>query len=469
MKIKNYLLVPKNLILVISTLIALLVQVIILFVPPQLGIANSGDFGRTMDLFNFYYIPGYFNFKHFFDVFTIGRPLGAPSYGGYMTANSFVIYVSMLINYIFQLINNNSQVYYIYSLSIIYVLLYCLGFYWLLQSLLIKVAPNIIKYIIISLAAILILTDTLFIQYFNSFFQEASFIVFFLLFCGAFLNFKSFGLDITLLSLVIFSKEQNLIFVLLYIPLFLKHKLNLSRAFIVIFFLSCIMFVYSNVNTYSKTLNLVDRFFFGLLHNKDVNSSKPILAKINIDINAGIFSNKTYFSIVPQINSSKDPSQAQLFQNVLATLTNSDVINGYLSFPSIFFINYKDYLEEMETTGPFPPNLGNYKVDQGEDAYRAVFMTGFSKYVLSHIVYIILINLFMMMILISRDKFNLSRWENGLIMLLNLICILSVAENFLGDGFSEVVKHATGIYYCESILLLLYISILLYKTPKVTS
>lgn len=446
----------------IFTLVFALVVSFILFVPPQIGIANSGDFGRIMEIFDLFYVPDYSSFKHFYDTFTFGRPGMGSQYNGYVATSSIFIFFALAINKIFTLFSNEN-VFYIYSLSLLYTITYIVGFYLLIKTIYTQIVN---KYVAaaISFIALIILTDSLFIAYFNSFFQEAGFVVCCLLFIACFLNYKSFFLDITLLTLIIFSKEQNLLYLLLLFPIFIKYGVNLKRILLAGIFLLLPFYVYININTYNKSINTFDGLFSGLLHNDTQEAGTQVLNQLNLDPRYAIFTGKEYWGVIGELRASQNQENYLLWQQALADSTHEKILQGYMHNPQKMLINSMDYLTLVQKDGPFAPNLGNYKVDQDEK-FRVTSFHIFSN-LLKNIGFVMLSNLVLCSLLImyyfktyKKDMGAKDEIAYSLVTIttLNIISLIAIPISIFGSGFEEEVKHLFNVYFTESIILILTI------------
>ncbi len=441
------------------TLAFTLITCFILFFPPQIGIANSGDFGRIIDIFDLYYVPDYSNFTHFYDTFVFGRPYDAPTYNGYIATSSIFILISIAINKILTLFSEDN-IYYIYSLSLCYLITYIISFYHLIRIVKTKVSNKLIASSI-SCFAILVLTDTLFIEYFNSFFQEGGFIVCLSLFISIFLRFRNYVLDVILLTLIIFSKQQNLIFILLTIPLFIKYGCNLKKAAILGICLLLPLFVYTSINTYAKNLNNFSAFFNGVLHKSTKEEGYNLLSVLNKDTRYSSFSGQGYWGTVGGIQSNKDAEQYQLLQGALQDISRGNIITGYMLNPSKMMNNIIDYLNIVSKEGTFAPNLGNYKVDQ-ENKTRVESFHIFSD-ILKNINYVLIFNFILSFCIFAYYLKNKNIYRNNftdyisIILALNITSLLAIPVNIIGDGLEEPIKHFLEVYYTESILLILNI------------
>ncbi len=452
------------------------IQVFILFVPPQIGIANNSDFSRIIALFDLYYVPDYNKATNFFDVFVYGRPFGAPTYNGYMATSSLFIWIACGINYIINIFTESDNTFYIYSLSAVYVVVYSVAFY-LLLSVMYKLDK--VKFIILGFLSIFLLCDVLFLEYFNSFYQEAGFIVCFLLFCAIFLKYKSWWLDVIALWLVVLTKEQNLIYLLLFFPIFAKYKITFGKGLISIIIIGSVFFVYNGINNYNKVYNRMESMSLGLLHNQTEPQAAEILSSIKLNPEYAIFAGRYYWGNLEYAGN--DASKQELLQQMAQDVTMSKVLLGYMLHPNLFFANIYDYLKTMYDEGPFASNLGNYKANYSTEVKRASFMSYVSSYVLKYIFVIYLLNLLFLFYLCACSRklqitfFNERRHvqtshqernqqvayaklsgmfsriykENSLLIILNLIGILSIFVNIIGSGFIEVVKHSVEIYYLE--------------------
>jgi hypothetical protein len=427
---------------------------LILFAPPQVGIANSGDFGRIMDIFDLYYTSNYSNFTHFFDVFTFGRPIDGPHYNGYIATSSLFILIALFINKIFNLFTSD-DFFYIYSLSVVYTFFYAIGFYIFIDYFYKNLKS---KYLVIALSglSLIILSDSLFVEYFNSFFQEPGYIVCLLLFIACFLQLRLFWLDLLLITLIIFSKSQYLLYLLLLIPLYIKYKIsfNPTKIILVIIAISMPIYVFTQINIYSKGMNQFASIFSGLLHNDSKEQGAKVLSSINMDPNYAVFTDMGYWTVAGQLNSSHDPNTYNLWQQAIADSNQLKTLHGYLLQPTKIFTNSYDYLNIVEKEGPFAPNLGNYKVDQGE-RFRVTTFTLFSNCA-KHLRFLFIFNILMTIVLLAKKRVisnNQNRYS--LLIILNIIVILAIPSYIIATGYEETVKHILDVYFDEGIIFIL--------------
>lgn len=460
------------------TVLFFLVISFILFLPPQIGIANSGDFGRIMDIFNLYYPPDYTNFSHFYDTFTFGRPDGVPTYNGYFATTSLFIIPALALNKAFNLFSSNdiNSLFYIYSLSVIYTIAYVIGFYLLLSTIFEKIPNKLLAYIA-SLITLLVFSDSLFVEYFNSFFQEAGFVVCFLLFISCFLRYKIFIVDVILLTLLILSKEQNIVFLLLVVPFFVKYKFNIKKLLIFCLFAAVPFYIFLNVNTYAKGINTFDSIYSGVLHNEPSEVGQKILPQLGLDSKYAVFSGKDFWGVVGELRNTQDQNKYILWQQAVADSSHLKALHGYFLNPLKLWTNSFDYLHIIQKDGPFAPNLGNYKPDQNK--YRVSAFTLFSCY-LKHISYLMILNIILLTGLIiyyirnnKADKQISHLWMKknaATLITLNIIAIITIPVNILGGGFEEPVKHFFSAYYTEGVVLILsLINYFIICTPKNTT
>ncbi len=462
------------------TLLLIAIMVFLLFIPPQIGIANSGDFGRIMDIFDLYYTSNYANFTHFFDIFTFGRPVNAPHYNGYIATSSLFVLVSLVTNKIFTLFSGDDY-FYIYSLGMVYAIFYAIGFYLLIDYLDSRLRGNdrscwndrssgngmgggndrSLKHrylaFMVSIISLIILSDSLFIEYFNSFFQEPGFIVCCLLFVACFLQFRHFWLDLLLITLIIFSKLQYLLYFLLLVPLYVKYRGNFSvpKVIMVIIAMSIPTYVYTQIDTYGKGMNQFASVFMGLLHNNTKEEGARVLSSINMNPAYAVFTGMGYWTVVGQLNSTHDQNTYNLWQGAINDSSQLKSIYGYILQPAKIFTNTYDYLNIAEKEGPFTANLGNYTPDQGQK-FR---VSSFKLYAscAQHLRYLFIFNLLFTIILISRKKAWLpsNTTKYSLLITLNIISVLAIPVYIIGTGYEEPVKHILDVYFNEGIILII--------------
>ena len=459
-----------------ATLVFAIILIFNLFCPP-LGMKTSTDFGRIMDLFHLYYQPGEMNWDSFHSVFNTNRPDNM-SYNGYMTTTSILLAISFIPNYIVRLfIDNGNDLYFIACLGVVYSIIYIFAFY-VFMGLIRQRTTKLWLFTLIAIFTIWGLTDILVTEYFNTFFQEPAFIVCFLLFITCFIRYNSFVVDLILLTLVLFSKEQNLIFLLLIIPIFLKHKVNTIRLISTIILFTGILLIYNNTNSYLKVMNTEDGVLSGLLHNKTDNEAKQILTRIGLNPDMSVLANSDYWGNVSKLrNNPNDINLQQQFEDAATTISKKNTILGYIYFPSIFFSNYAEYIKITTKDGPF---VGNYSYNDN-GVLIANYSTYFAKIIIKHLGLLLIINLCVvflgitqyffkkkLLLLIKKDNGHIKSMLNNkinneytLLFTLNAVLLLVIPVNFMGAGYAEVVKHCLELYFAEAINLLLIITVIL--------
>ena len=141
-----------------------------LFVPPQIGLADSADFGRIttrLGLFPVIENPSDRFFKFFIPNYKIVDSLKVPTNVGQVFGM-----MSLGINKIFQ-----TDRYSIFYLAFIYFVLYTGGFYLFLKNAFNYFEGAGKRKILFGILSVLVFSDIMFVSYFNSFYLEAVFII----------------------------------------------------------------------------------------------------------------------------------------------------------------------------------------------------------------------------------------------------------------------------------------------------
>jgi hypothetical protein len=286
-----------------------------------------------------------------------------------------------------------------------------------------------------------------------------------LLFIVCFLYYRSFWLDTILLGLAIFSKEQNLVFALLLLAIFIKHKPSLAKIIASALVLGSILYVYGAINNYSIHMNSEDGVLSGLLHNTRAEEAQNILSSIGLDPNLYVLRDHDFWGNVAQIrNNPYDMNLQQQFHNA-ETITKFDTIYGYLNYPGRFFSNYWEYIK-LNNISPF---VDNY-ITSSDGSLASGYMAYFAKIVLSKVAGLLLINLILSLLLpiyLLKQKWQLnsnSKWHINhknwawLLWIFNFNLLLVIPINFMGAGYAEPVRHCVELIFCESINLILAIA-----------
>lgn len=143
-----------------------------IFIPPLIGLADNGDFGRVMAWRGLDHVPHEFNeryFRYFNSKYRVVPARPGPDW--YLTSTSLLIIPAIRLSFLF----GQNQIFDIRIFAAIQTLLYLLGL-WL-----ILVASRSLDRgmrIVLSCLLVIIFTDVGYVAYFNSFYAEGTALVF---------------------------------------------------------------------------------------------------------------------------------------------------------------------------------------------------------------------------------------------------------------------------------------------------
>src|SRR5690606_16285897 len=127
----------------------------------------------------------------------------------------------------------------------LYFLLYIIAFYIFIRNSLKVIDSGVIMKLFFGLFCILVLSDIMLISYFNSFYQEALFLLISLLIAGQIIRRSpNSNLLLFLFLILCFSKPQNLIFMIIPLYLLVREFKTLNKVFLIPLLISSLFFMY---------------------------------------------------------------------------------------------------------------------------------------------------------------------------------------------------------------------------------
>lgn len=422
----------------------------------QIGFTSNGDFWRNIVFFGINNVvctvlpnDGFCPQYTIVSDFIFHKPPTA-----YVTTHLFIL-ISKLI---YMVMDGASGAFSVFYTGFIYAVVYALGFFFLIRKIDIK---NVyLKYALIT-ASFILLSDLLFTSFFNTFFDEPAFIVFTLWFTVFFIFYKNATLDILLIFLIMLSKQQNLIFILLLPLLFLKY--NKLSKYNILLIIICTCFTYWN---YTKNSNEIScqrnfsGFFSGVLHNNTPEEARNILTKLNLDSKLSKYSDFTYWgNTVPQtLKKMIHGSSFEEINNVCAQIKLPQIIKGYIAQPKKIITNTLTYITNIDAYGPY--TLYSYSTPAAyTDRYAKSY---FSNKILKHSkALLVFLTLILSMAVILSKKI---RFRNKSFFLLSIdyliLSITSIIICFIGDGFADTIKHALEYYYLLTIMVMFMVYVI---------
>lgn len=232
-----------NILFVIS---AILITIGILFTPPQVGVADQGDFDRVMSTSGLTLLDsdlGNPNFSRFYKYIVTDYKINPLDNFSDTITGCSLSYLIVLINSICQLIG--STVFKTQYLAIVYSIIYILSFSIILKSMNIK---NNFKFLLIVLLILFVFFDGNYLIWFNSLYGEPMMLATLLLFISSVLNYINYK--------YVMRKTEHIMLKIVYILissfLFLGSKLQVFTA---LPFVMCLLIkiVWDNMYYLSKT------------------------------------------------------------------------------------------------------------------------------------------------------------------------------------------------------------------------
>lgn len=441
---------------VVAVLILLFISGYALFVPPLLGLADNGDFGRIMlpnglrherernpnDYF------GYFNYRY--DKLQYYNEVKADK-----STHSIIIKAAIVLDDLF----TRDSKFDIRFFAVINLAVLAFAIYWLVEAVERMLDNKVFRYIM-GLVAVVIFGDVGYTVYFNSFFGESIAYSFFLLSVASLLRFsvdqevKLNYIVIFLLSSLIFIGAKNqyslngiLCFLILGSVLLLK-LMHWKKIFTVILGSGLILFSIWMYQVIDKNIYLINKYHSitrGVLVFES--DAQNIIRKIGLDEQFALLAGTIYFDRTPVI----DPKHEILLDNFYSKYDIFSLALYYFKNPKAF-----SKIMEFGLKNSFairPEVLGNYTRDSGRKyGERATFFTSWS-YIKDNLVpnsaqfiyFFLLICLGLTMArVISYRKTGTPRlkYYSEVVMLYVFLTGFSqVLISFIGAGDTDLKKH----------------------------
>ena len=432
----------------IASLLFFLVISYLLFVY-QIGLADSADYSRVIDRIGLgrpYKDPCLNFFNYFNSEYPIVSNLSIP-----LDFSQLIASLALILNKMFY----SDARFSIYFLSAIYLLLYSAGFYLLLKNTEHYFKNGKVRVGFIFCAG-LILSDILFIIYFNSFYQESVFIVAALFAFTISLSRKpNYNLLIIVLLILSISKMQNLVFVILPIGLMIQKWKSLNKPVVFTSFVifSSILFVQLKTQHRTNEANIYEAVFMGVLLEADLETQKQVLSDFGLhDPNYLKNIGRGYWR---SGNELYDYGLAKEFYN---RVNNFTIIKMYLENPELFFKTGYKGLRELSTNSAQPEHLGNLSRDESVNDKMTVVKSLLGYYF--NYVFIPLYLLISLYFFCLKRDFRSYR-ENKLIGMLIIFIPLVYIATFVSGGINDFVKHNLSLFLmCSMMILIFYLSVL---------
>ncbi|NYC94102.1 hypothetical protein DFN09_002015 [Clostridium acetobutylicum] len=437
---------------IINTIIIAIAAIILLVslsINPIIGKHDNGDFGRLMiyggidNLSNAYkdIYDGFLHIKY------STNPLNVLLlFYNDWTSCSIPVKISVILFLILHKFTGN--LFDIRYLSFVYSILFLMGLYLIINF---KKLSTSLK-IICGSYMILFFTSTCYVEYFNSFFEEAGTIVFFLLCIGTYLNLiekskpqkRDFVYFFVASAFFLTAKAQNLpmlpFMLIIYLSLYLvynKKKLILISSIFVIFL--CIISYFSLTKVMNEN-NIYQSVFSGVL--RDSKTPTKDLTELGLDKKLVVFKGHSFYNK----NNGLDPLSNNMLKNFYPNISNWKILFFYLKhqdrmWQKIVDASNSNYRLDKPYSGNFVK--GQYSKNKHLNTFRSYLISKFPY--IHHNVYLFII---FSLIYFTTSVIYAIKSKDVSIKLLNLMLIfilITGSSQFIlpviGAGHGDFSKH----------------------------
>ncbi|WP_044353832.1 glycan biosynthesis hexose transferase WsfD [Paenibacillus sp. E194] len=427
---------------------------IALFVPPYIGMADNGDYFRILYSNGLYFnAPDYYSqyFGYFIKEYGIFQYYNENA-ATLFSSQSIFIKAAIWLNQLF-----NPDVFDIRFQAAIFVVLYIVAVYLLVESLTWKVAS---KYAYpISIIAIFLFGDTAYTAYFNSFFGESIvFIMLIFVFASGLLIYRNRYNDYVMMSVLLASglllttsKQQNapLGIILGIFGIFLIF-IRKGRTFRALMSSTLVLLLLAGIGTYTLipkefvNINQYHAMTRGILMGSD--DPESTLEQFNMDKQYAILNKSIYYELYTTVDVDSEILENQ-FYNKYGFVS---ILGYYVTHPSKAI----DMLD-LAAKSAFkirPPAMGNYEISVGKP-FRAqtTFFSGYSilkakmapKTFGFVILWIVLVaGLYMPSFVAAARAKQIRRMIRfSFIFIMILMGLSGIAVSIIGAGDADLAKH----------------------------
>lgn len=443
-----------------ASILFFLLLVVALILPYPVGMADNGDYIKTMREVGIGHMPHLGHSDILFNYLRVEYlSTGESSFP--QTLTQLFVSLSKGINMLFA----SDGHYTIFSLSILYIVLYTVLFYFFVRYALDSIESSIWLKILFITLTIYLLKDIAFTAYFNSFYNESISILTSLAFVVALLK-RDVTPFVVVLSLLLLSlaKVQNITFLLLLPLLAYLYYPKISKKLIVTTLLLLAVIFSLNPKQQSKIPNIYNSFFYGLLKNSKSQEAQEILHSISLESAEYMeFVGSGYWPVSgDRLQNKKSDASKRLFAQVNHTL----IIRLYLQHPSLLLSNIAYGINYLTINSMQPNYIGNLTKEHSKSKVVDSTLVGsmMGKLFLPIYIVALLLSLF---ILRYRAKSEMRGIDRALLSLTFILPII-FGTNMVGDGFFEFIRHSLTFYYMIVLLFLLELLFVLESlSPKV--
>ncbi|WP_240422305.1 hypothetical protein [Listeria costaricensis] len=461
---------------VFSVILLAVISIMILFIPPYIGLADNGDFFRAYSSNGLYHNqPNYdaMQFGYFVKEFGIYQYFNENQVA-ILSSQSLLIKAAIGLNSLF-LHDGTFDVRFMAAIQ----LLLLLGAVYLLVEALTTRFKGIFAYLS-AFIVVLVFGDTAYIAYFNSFYSEGLMMIMALYMAAALLLMYQkryndyFLLAVFFISsiLLITAKQQNAPFgviitffglLLLFIRREKKFRILTGSLLGVIFATGVAMYVF--IPQEFVTINQYQTMTRGVLLKSD--APEKSLEQMGIDPEFSLLKGTTYFDKYKMI----DPDSTWMQKNFYDHYGFVPVLKFYLTNPSELYAMLNLSAEHSFTIRPL--EMGNYEKSAGKDfGEKTHFFTAYSslKHALSPATFAFII-LWAAIFLISysrglgqafreRDYRGFLRLDLAVMLVMIGFSVLLIT--IVGDGEADLAKHEFMFNICFDISIVMMITSLLH-------
>ncbi|WP_239256621.1 hypothetical protein [Listeria ilorinensis] len=462
---------------VFSVILLAAIGIIILFIPPYIGLADNGDFFRAYSSNGLYHNqPGYdaMQFGYFVKEFGIYQYFNENQVA-ILSSQGLLIEAAIALNSLFI----HDGTFDVRFMAAIQMLLLLGAVYMFVEALTVRF-KGFFAYLS-AFIVVLVFGDTAYIAYLNSFYSEGMMMIMALYLAGALLlmyqkrynDYFLLGVFFVSSILLITSKQQNapfgvIIAIFGLLLLFIRHekkfRIVTGSLLGLIFATGVAMYVF--IPQEFVTINQYQTMTRGILLKSD--SPEKSLEQMGIDPEFSLLKGTTYFDKYKMI----DPDSEWMQKNFYAHYGFVPVLKFYLTNPSELYAMLNLSAEHAFTIRPL--EMGNYEKSVGKAfGEKTSFFTTYSslKYALSPPTFAFII-LWAAVFLISygrglgqtfreRDYRGLLRLD--LVMMLLMIGFSVLLITIVGDGEADLAKHEFMFNICFDISIVMMATSLLHS------
>ncbi len=449
----------------------LIVGIIVLFVPPYIGIADNGDFFRVFSSNNMYvdqiqhsatqfgyFVKEYPIYEYFNEQHTV-----------FFSSQSLFIQTALFFNNFFL-----DGVFDIRFLAMIYLLLLVLAIYLLVEGITVKMQG--LRGYVVAIFAILIFGDTAYLAYFNSFFGEGLMLISMLYIAASLLlMYQNRYNDYWLLLLffvssivLITTKQQNapvaiVIGVLGLLLLFIKKnkvfKVWVASALSAIVLTGVLMYAF--IPETFVTINQYQTMTRGVI--LDSENPEKDLKEMGINGQFALLKGTTYFQKYKMV----ETDSAFMEDNFYSHFGFVPVLKFYVSHPDALIGMLNLSAEHAFTIRPL--EMGNYEKAAGKPfgaktSFFTLYSTAKHHAAPSNFGMIIL---WAIAVISGYSRGIIQKWQLGdfrgmlrldLVVILVGISFSVLLTTIVGDGEADLAKHEFLFNVCFDIVLLMVLA-----------